>query len=86
MVVLDFQKKSPIIVRCVVDSYPRAKITWYRYGEIINEGSVFNLGNITKQDQQGIYSYRIETDGFETIQNDFIIYIKGHFRSFVWKK
>jgi hypothetical protein len=80
LVVLDFDKKlsiKPSIVRCLVDSYPRARITWYRYGELINEGSIFNLENITKRDQQGIYSYRIETEGFETIKNDFIIYIKG---------
>lgn len=68
-------------VRCIVDSYPRAKITWYRYGEIIAEGSVFNLSRITKREQQGIYSYHVETEGFETIKNDFIIYIKGSFSS-----
>jgi len=80
LVVLDLDSKSSLnspIIRCIVDSYPRAKITWYRYGEIIAEGSSFNLENITKRDQQGTYSTRIETDGFETITHDFIIYIKG---------
>ncbi|CAF3704301.1 unnamed protein product [Adineta steineri] len=80
IVVLDLNSKSssnPTIIRCIVDSYPRSKIIWYRYGEIITEGSLFNLENITKRDQQGVYSYKIETDGFDTIQNDFIIYIKG---------
>ena len=79
-VVLDFDNKSsssPTILRCIVDSYPQAKITWYRYGELIAEGSLFNLENITQLEQQGTYSYVIETDGFETIKNDFIIYIKG---------
>jgi hypothetical protein len=80
-VVLDFDSKSlvsnPMILRCIVDSYPRARISWYRYGERLIEGSLFNLENITKREQQGIYSYRIETDGYETIQNEFIIYIKG---------
>jgi hypothetical protein len=80
---LDFDSKShsinPSVVRCIVDSYPRAKISWYRYGEMIGEGTVFNLENITKREEQGIYSYRIETDGFETIKNDFIVYIKGSF-------
>jgi hypothetical protein len=74
-----------MIIHCIVDSYPRSRITWYRYGEIINEGSLFNLENITKYDQQGIYSYRIETEGFETIKNDFIIYIKGNLK-FCFKK
>ena len=41
------------------------------------DGSIFNLQNITTREQQGIYSYRIETDGFESINHDFIIYIKG---------
>ncbi|CAF1010595.1 unnamed protein product [Rotaria sordida] len=79
-VVLDLDSKSlsnrPIL-RCIVDSYPRAKITWYRYGEMIAEGSLFNLTNITKREQQGIYSYRIEADGFESIKDDLIVYIKG---------
>jgi hypothetical protein len=35
------------------------------------------LDNITKRDEQGLYSYRIETEGFETIKHDFIVYIKG---------
>ena len=65
-------------MRCIVDSYPRAKISWYRHGEIVAEGPLFNLENITKREDQGIYSYRIETDGFETIKNDFIIYMKGN--------
>ncbi|CAF3867571.1 unnamed protein product [Rotaria sp. Silwood2] len=81
-VTLNLDSKSssnPTVLRCIVDSYPRAKITWYRYGEIIAEGSLFNLTNITKREQQGIYSYHIETDGFEPIKNDFIIYIKDFF-------
>ncbi|UJR20750.1 hypothetical protein I4U23_023868 [Adineta vaga] len=80
VVVLDLHSKSssnPRVLRCIVDSYPRANITWYRYGEMIAEGSIFNLENITKRDQQGIYSYRIDTDGYETIKNDFVLYIKG---------
>ncbi|CAF3420390.1 unnamed protein product [Rotaria sp. Silwood1] len=79
-VTVDLDSKSssnPTVLRCIVDSYPRAKITWYRYGELIAEGSLFNLTNITKREQQGFYSYHIETDGFEPIKNDFIIYIKG---------
>lgn len=79
-VALDFDNKSPLtpaVLRCIVDSYPRSKITWYRYGEIVAEGSLFNLENITKREQQGFYSYLVETEGFETIKNDFIIYIKG---------
>ncbi|CAF4131040.1 unnamed protein product, partial [Rotaria magnacalcarata] len=79
-VVVDLNSKSslkPTILRCIVDSYPRSKITWHRYGEIIAKGLSFNLENITKREQQGIYSYRIETEGFETIKNDFIIYMKG---------
>ncbi|CAF4904420.1 unnamed protein product, partial [Rotaria sp. Silwood1] len=80
-VVLDFDNKSPtsspMILRCIVDSFPRSKISWYRYGQKLVEGSVFNLENITTHEQQGLYSYRIETDGFETIHSDFIIYIKG---------
>ncbi|CAF3628598.1 unnamed protein product [Rotaria socialis] len=79
-VVVDLNSKSslkPTILRCIVDSYPRAKITWHRYGEIIAKGLSFNLENITKREQQGIYSYRIETEGFETIKSDFIIYMKG---------
>jgi hypothetical protein len=78
LIVLDLESKSPRIIRCLVDSYPRARISWYRYGEMISEGSIFNLENITKRDEQGLYSYRIETEGFETIKNDFIIYIKGN--------
>lgn len=68
---------NPTALRCLVDSYPRARITWHRYNDLIGEGSLFHLGNITKRDQQGVYSYRIETDGYETIKNDFIIYMKG---------
>jgi hypothetical protein len=41
------------------------------------DGSLFNLENITTIEQQGVYSYRIETDGFEPIEHEFIIYIKG---------
>lgn len=74
---IDLDSKVRPIIRCLVDSYPRAKISWYHYGEIINEGSVFNIENITKREQQGIYSYHIETDGFDVIKKDFIIYIKG---------
>ncbi|CAF3483535.1 unnamed protein product [Rotaria sordida] len=80
-VVLDFDDKSPtsnpMILRCIVDSFPRSRISWYRYGQKLAEGSLFNLENITTREQQGIYSYRVETDGFETLYNDFIIYIKG---------
>lgn len=82
-VVLDFENDSPssnpIILRCIVDSFPRSKISWYRYGQKLVEGTIFNLENITTREQQGIYSYRVETDGFETINEDFIIYIKGNF-------
>jgi hypothetical protein len=82
-VVLNFDNKSPssnpMILRCIVDSFPHSRISWYRYGERLVEGSIFNLENITTREQQGIYSYRIETDGFEPIINDFIIYIKGNF-------
>ena len=78
---MDLDTKSsssnPTILRCIVDSFPRSTISWYRYGQKLVEGPSFNLENITTRDQQGIYSYRIETDGFETISNDFIIYIKG---------
>lgn len=80
VVVLDLHSKSslnPTILRCIVDSYPRAKITWYRYGEMIADGSTFNLENITKREQQGVYSYRVETDGYDTIKHDFVLYIKG---------
>ena len=66
-----------MILRCIVDSYPRSTITWYRYEQKLVEGSLFNLENITKREQQGIYSYRVETDGFEPIHSDFIIYIQG---------
>ncbi|CAF3151348.1 unnamed protein product [Rotaria socialis] len=80
-VVVDFDNKSPsskpMILRCVVDSFPRSAISWFRYGHKIAEGSTFNLENITTREQQGLYSYRIETSGFETIHADFIIYIKG---------
>ncbi len=82
-VVLNFDTKSPsnpVILRCVVDSFPRSRISWYRYGQKLVEGSSFNLGNITTREQQGLYSYRIETDGFEPITDDFIIYIKGNSR------
>lgn len=79
LVILDLDSKTRPIIRCLVDSYPRSKISWYHYGEMINEGSIFNLENITKRDQQGIYSYRIETEGFETIKDEFIIYIKGEY-------
>ena len=77
--VIDLERKplNPAVVRCIVDSYPRARITWYHYGELLVEGASFPLGNITKREQQGIYSYRIETDGFETVTHDFIIFIKG---------
>ncbi|CAF0792982.1 unnamed protein product [Adineta ricciae] len=80
VVVLDLHSKSslnPTILRCIVDSYPRAKIIWSRYGEMVGEGSTFNLENITKREQQGVYSYRIETDGYDTIKHDFVLYIKG---------
>ncbi len=70
---------NPVILRCIVDSYPRSRILWYRYGQKLVEGSIFNLENITTREQQGTYSYRIETDGFEPINDDFIIYIKGNF-------
>ncbi|UJR28849.1 hypothetical protein I4U23_010073 [Adineta vaga] len=78
-VILDSNNKlsDPVIIRCLVDSFPRARISWYRYGEKLAEGSSFNLINITTREQQGLYSYRIETDGFETITDDFIIYFKG---------
>ncbi|CAF0720908.1 unnamed protein product [Adineta steineri] len=81
-VVLDFNnqqssKSNPVILRCIVDSFPRSKISWYRYGEKLIEGSLFNLENITTREQQGLYSYQIETDGFQTITDDFIIYFKG---------
>jgi hypothetical protein len=79
-IVLDILSKTtvnPTILRCIVDSFPRAKISWYRYGEKISEGSHFHLENITSIDQQGVYSYRVETDGFDPIQDEFIIYIKG---------
>lgn len=66
-----------MILRCIVDSFPRSQISWYRHGQKLAEGSLFNLENITTREQQGVYSYRIETDGFETITHDFIIYIKG---------
>ena len=46
------------------------------------DGPTFDLSNITKTDQQGIYSYRVETDGFEPIQEEFIIFIKGFLFSF----
>ncbi len=88
-VVLDLDTKSsssnPVIVRCIVDSFPRSTISWYRYGQKLVEGSLFNLENITTREQQGIYSYRIETDGFESINNEFIIYIKGYTFNFVCK-
>jgi hypothetical protein len=78
-VVIDPERKTPqsMILRCIVDSYPRARITWHHAGSNIAEGAFFHLNNITKHEQQGIYSYRIETDGFQTITNDFIIHIKG---------
>lgn len=66
-----------MIIRCVVDSSPPSKISWYRYGHKIAEGSSFNLANITTREQQGRYSYRVETSHFETIHEDFIIYMKG---------
>ena len=80
-IVLDLDSKSSnaIILRCIVDSFPRSQISWYRHGQKLAEGSLFNLENITTREQQGIYSYRIETDGFETISQDFIIYMKGLF-------
>jgi hypothetical protein len=76
-VALDFDDKSAVVIRCLVDSFPRSTISWYRYGEKLAEGSLFNLENITTREQQGIYSYRVDTDGFEAISNDFIIYFKG---------
>lgn len=78
-VVIDFERKStnPSIVRCIVDSFPRAKISWFHQGQLVAIGPQFHLGNITKRDQQGIYSYRIESEGFETINADFIIHVKG---------
>ena len=77
---MDRQSSNPTVVRCIVDSYPRARITWYHYGELLAEGSSFHLGNITKRDQQGIYSYRVETNGFETVTQDFIVFVKGKSR------
>ncbi len=89
-VVLDldnqFSSSNPMVLRCIVDSFPRSTISWYHYGQKLVEGPLFNLENITTREQQGIYSYRIETDGFETIHNDFIIYIKGYFQSSKRKK
>ena len=79
-VVLDLSTKSssnPTILRCVVDSFPRARISWHRYGEKLADGALFNLENITTSEQQGIYTYRIETDGFQLIQEEFVIFIKG---------
>lgn len=78
-VALDLENKAsnPLTLRCLVDAYPRPKISWMRHGVVLEEGPTFHLENITKREQQGIYTYRIETDGFETIIKDFIIYIKG---------
>ena len=79
-VVLDFDSHTstnPTIVRCVVDSFPRSRISWFRYGQKLADGPLFNLEKITTSEQQGFYSYRVETDGFEPIHSDFIIYIKG---------
>ena len=73
----DKQSQNPSAIRCIVDSFPRARISWYRFGEKLAEGSTFNLTNITTREQQGFYSYRVETDGFETITDDFMIYFKG---------
>ena len=79
-VVLDLDNptsSNPTILRCIVDSFPRSRISWYRYGRKLVDGSTFSLENITKTDQQGVYFYRVETDGFEPIQEEFIIFIKG---------
>ncbi|CAF1231043.1 unnamed protein product [Adineta ricciae] len=73
----DKQSQNPTAIRCIVDSFPRARISWHRFGEKLAEGSTFNLTNITTREQQGFYSYRVETDGFETITDDFMIYFKG---------
>ena len=68
---------SSVTLRCVVDSFPRSRISWHRYGDKLAEGSSLNLENITTLEQQGLYSYRVETDGFDTVTDDFIIYFKG---------
>lgn len=44
---------------------------------MIGEGNLLNLDHISKSDEQGLYSYRVETDGFETIQEEFIVHLKG---------
>ena len=75
--ILDFDSRSSKIIRCLVDSYPPSRILWYRYGLLIHQGEQWNLTNLTKREDQGIYSYRIETDGFETLEYELIIYIKG---------
>lgn len=74
---LDSKSSTSIVLRCIVDSFPRSQISWYRHGQKLAEGSLFNLENITTREQQGIYSYRIETEGFQTLEYDLIIYIKG---------
>ena len=75
------ENRNPPILRCLVDSFPRSRISWFRHGRKLVEGQTFSLENITKTDQQGVYSYRVETDGFESIQEEFIIFIKGFFSS-----
>ena len=75
--VIDFNSRSPKIIRCLVDSYPPSIIRWYRHGQMIHQGGIFDLDNLTKREEQGVYSYRIETDGFETMEYELIIYIKG---------
>jgi len=80
LVILDTDRRLSSTVRCLVDSYPRARITWYRFGDLIGQGSILNLENITKHNEQGVYVYRIETDGFEPIEEEFIVHIKGYFR------
>lgn len=85
-IVLDLGKMpsiSPIVVRCIVDSFPRSKVTWHRNGQELLEGPLFNLSNITTREQQGVYSYRVDTDGFESITENFIVYIKGLSREFI---
>ncbi|CAF1554239.1 unnamed protein product, partial [Didymodactylos carnosus] len=69
-------KNNNNVLRCLVDSYPKASVIWYRNGQIIQDGSILNIDNITQQKQEGLYTCQAYIDGFETITSNVVVYIK----------